>query len=81
MIISGHFAKTKNMGRRKKGSIISIIVTGENAKCGKCELCGHPNQDLRPYGPKGENICFDCGMLDEEGTDKKIKDFLNRKNE
>jgi hypothetical protein len=28
--------------------------------------------ELRPYGPKGERICFDCGMKDEATTDKMI---------
>jgi hypothetical protein len=30
----------------------------------KCELCGEIDE-LRPYGPKGENVCFDCAMKDE----------------
>lgn len=33
----------------------------------KCELCG-AFAELRPYGPKGERICFDCGMKDEATT-------------
>ena len=24
--------------------------------------------ELRPYGPNGSAICFDCGMKDEAGT-------------
>lgn len=32
-----------------------------------CELCQRV-AELRPYGPNGENICFPCGMVDEEGT-------------
>ena len=30
----------------------------------KCELCG-ATKELRPYGPTGENVCFDCAMKDE----------------
>ena len=30
----------------------------------RCELCGKEDE-LRPYGPNGENVCFDCGMKDE----------------
>ena len=26
-----------------------------------CDLCGDL-QELRPYGPKGENICSRCGL-------------------
>lgn len=31
---------------------------------GKCEMCGKV-EELRPYGPAAENICFDCGMKNE----------------
>jgi hypothetical protein len=37
---------------------------------GKCDTCGAENQELRPYGPKGEWICFSCGMKDEPATAK-----------
>lgn len=30
---------------------------------GPCELCG-AEDETRPYGPNGENVCFDCGMKD-----------------
>ncbi|KKL27727.1 hypothetical protein LCGC14_2382230, partial [marine sediment metagenome] len=29
-----------------------------------CEWCGK-EAELRPYGPKGENVCFSCGMKDK----------------
>jgi ribosome-binding protein aMBF1 (putative translation factor) len=32
---------------------------------GKCEMCGRV-EELRPYGPNGMNVCFDCAMKDEE---------------
>jgi len=25
-----------------------------------CSICGTPAWDMRPYGPKGEPICFIC---------------------
>ncbi len=34
---------------------------------GTCALC-RKKKELRPYGPNGENICFDCGMKDEQNT-------------
>lgn len=34
---------------------------------GRCELCGAVDE-TRPYGPKGEEVCFDCGMKDEEAA-------------
>lgn len=36
----------------------------------KCELCG-VIEELRPYGPGGKNVCFDCMMKDEK-TAKKL---------
>lgn len=41
----------------------------------KCELCGAV-AELRPYGPNGENICYNCGMKDEAAVDKKINELL-----
>ena len=40
-----------------------------------CELCGKL-EELRPYGPKGENICFDCGMQDEKPTREKFRKIV-----
>lgn len=48
---------------RKVGNKVFIEPTPD----AKCELCGKIDE-LRPYGPKGENICFDCGMKNEEAT-------------
>jgi hypothetical protein len=28
---------------------------------GTCETCGK-RAELRPYGPNGARVCFDCGM-------------------
>ena len=38
----------------------------------KCELCGKVGE-LRPYGPNGESICFDCGMKDEKLTERQFR--------
>lgn len=40
-------------------------------KRGKCELCGK-RADLRPYGPMGEDICFECGMKNEALTSRRF---------
>jgi hypothetical protein len=37
-----------------------------------CQLCGAADE-TRPYGPNGEEVCFDCGMKDERAA---IKGFL-----
>lgn len=34
-----------------------------------CFLCGKIDE-TRPYGPNGEEICFNCGMKDPETTEK-----------
>lgn len=45
------------------------VVIIESTEDGECELC-NKIAELRPYGPKGENICFSCGMLNEATTTK-----------
>jgi hypothetical protein len=40
-----------------------------------CELCGEL-KECRPYGPNGKQICFNCGMKDKEGTEKKMAEYL-----
>jgi len=52
---------------------VSVI---DAAKHSKCELCGK-QAELRPYGPNGEFICFDCGMENEHASEIKFSKFLN----
>ena len=40
-----------------------------------CELCC-AIKECRPYGPNGEQICFDCGMKDRETTEKRMAQYL-----
>ena len=40
-----------------------------------CEMCGTIDE-LRPYGPNGEQICFECGMKDEETTRKQFAKYV-----
>jgi len=47
------------------------VVFIEETPDAKCELCNKIDE-LRPYGPNGENICYSCGMLDEEATAKQF---------
>jgi hypothetical protein len=42
---------------------------------GKCQICGIKGE-LRPYGPNKEEICFDCGMKDPEGTKRRMTAYL-----
>lgn len=45
----------------------------------RCEMCGVIDE-TRPYGPNGEEICFDCGMKDEETTRKKMVEYIHGNN-
>ena len=38
---------------------------------GICEFC-KKKDELRPYGPNGENICFACAMKDKETAKKRF---------
>ena len=40
-----------------------------------CELCGKVDE-LRPYGPNGEQICHPCGMKNPEATNRAIARML-----
>jgi hypothetical protein len=44
---------------------------------GICQMCGKPDE-LRPYGPNDENICFDCAMKDEETTSRKFYEWMGK---
>ena len=41
----------------------------------QCDGCGKI-AELRPYGPKGECICYDCGMKDVETTKRRCDAYL-----
>ena len=43
---------------------------------GKCELCGMEDE-LRPYGPNGERICFECMMKDEPAAKQRFQQLLD----
>jgi len=49
------------------------IIQAEKSR--RCELCGKL-RELRPYGPGGKSICFDCGKKDEAGTRKRMHAHL-----
>lgn len=43
---------------------------------GVCEFCGKTDE-LRPYGPNGERVCFECAMKDEAAAKKKFLEVLS----
>ena len=41
----------------------------------KCELCGEV-AELRPYGPNGEEVCFDCGMKNTAAAERGFRKLI-----
>lgn len=41
----------------------------------KCELCGKL-AELRPYGPRGEKICWECGEKNPAARDRQMNRIL-----
>lgn len=46
---------------------------------GECETCGEVDE-LRPYGPNGEWVCFECAMQDEEAAGEKFEELFSAYN-
>jgi hypothetical protein len=55
----------------RKGNV--IVLRPEEPDV--CELCGKVDE-LRPYGPNGKRICFDCGQKDPKTTSKMCNQVL-----
>jgi hypothetical protein len=58
---------------------MSFRVNGVAVVCAEeddiCELCGKV-AELRPYGPKGERICYECGEKDPATTKRMLYKVL-----
>ena len=54
---------------------IGNILIIEDEPNQQCDMCGNIDE-LRPYGPKGEKICYDCGMKDPETTRKMLHKYM-----
>jgi len=44
-------------------------------KSQQCDGCGRV-RELRPYGPHGSCICFECAMKDERETERRFSAIL-----
>lgn len=51
----------------------TIIIRPEEPQ--QCDLCGKI-AELRPYGPNGECICFECGEKNEATTERMMRKVL-----
>lgn len=40
-----------------------------------CDLCGKVDE-LRPYGPQGEEVCFECAMKDEAAAKRGFRKLV-----
>lgn len=61
----------------KHGKTIIMDRRDPHAFDGVCAMCGK-FEELRPYGPNNESICWDCGMKDQATTARKYKEMLDR---
>lgn len=50
------------------------LLTGKTEPMG-CDFCGE-KKELRPYGPKGENICFTCMKKNEPAAERQFEKAL-----
>jgi hypothetical protein len=62
---------------QRKGNIVIVDRRHPHAFDGKCEMCSKQD-DLRPYGPNNENICFDCAMKDEPTARRKFREMIDK---
>lgn len=46
----------------------------------ECFYCKKPQEDMRPYGPGGSEICFDCMMASPEREEAAKKVFAQKLN-
>ena len=46
-----------------------LLIGKEEPRC--CEFCGQA-KELRPYGPNGESICFECMKKDEPAAKRQF---------
>lgn len=58
---------------QRKGNVVFV----EKETSQRCELCGRV-EETRPYGPKGERVCFDCGMKNEDATKRAFGRLLDK---
>lgn len=60
-----------------KINLISIDFKKAPDHCEVCNVKVEEADDLRPYGPQGKWICFDCGMKNQEETSKQFSKASN----
>ena len=51
----------------------ALVITDQEAQ--QCDFCGEI-RELRPYGPKGETICFPCATATPEAEAAAKRAFM-----
>ncbi len=51
----------------------TVFIEAEEPQ--QCDYCGEI-KELRPYGPNGECICYQCGMKDKKTTKRMMDKVL-----
>ena len=52
------------------------VLTIDGREDAKCQMC-QKVEELRPYGPNGESVCFECAMKDEEAAKRQFGKLLD----
>jgi hypothetical protein len=58
--------------KRKGKPDIVVSSAEEHVRCKLCEKIA----ECRPYGPRGEQICYQCAMKDPAGTERQMARVL-----
>lgn len=58
---------------RKFGTV--YLLDRKDIPMGKCEMCDK-DDELRPFGPKEEWVCFDCGMKNEAAMNRAMDKLM-----
>jgi hypothetical protein len=69
---AGHRERTRRLHARDRTNEMSRHGIIEVQPPEKCDLCGKI-AECRPYGPKGENVCFQCGMKNKKAAERAFK--------
>jgi hypothetical protein len=82
--LKGEIQKGVRRGMGSRARVMRLWVAGAKVlrtqPPGTCEMCGKADE-LRPYGPGGMRVCFECAMLDEEEAGRQFEKVLNAKEE
>jgi hypothetical protein len=56
----------------KRGGNVALIYHEPPRQCEVCKQTA----ECRPYGPKGEQICYDCARKDIATTERQMRSVL-----